>query len=301
MGRTIGVIGCGRWGSLIVRDLVSLGASVHVVSPSAASRRQGLDLGAAKAHASIAELPAVDGVVVAVPSSLHAQVIESVLDRRVPIFVEKPLTTDPESADRLVHLAGERIFVMDKWRYLAGVRRLGELARSGRLGEVRAIHTTRLDWGNPHDDVDSVWILAPHDLSIALEILGEVPTPVFAMAHGVGRLIDLTAVLRAGTVTHHLRVSARSDRTERRIEVHGTAASAVLAGGWEEQVTVYQPAGDLTMTSEIVPTPGELPLLGELRAFLAHLDGGPAPVTRAADGARIVAVIAEMRAMAGLL
>ena len=296
----IGLIGCGRWGRLILRDLLVLGADVVVVTPSAASQAAAAAAGAGRVMANLEQLGDVDGLVVAVPTSLHAEVVTSLLDRHVPIFVEKPLTADPESARRIAAAAPDRVFVMDKWRHLAGVRRLGELARSGALGRVTGLRTVRVAWGQPHTDVDCTWILAPHDLSIALEILGEVPTPVAA---GVDDPAHVEVMVGFGRTTsgvwHNLEVSARAVATERRIEVIGTEAQATLAGGWDDRVTVVR-RGGANPVEEVVMATGELPLLAELRAFLTHLAGGPPPVSSAAEGALIVEAIAGLRALAGI-
>jgi predicted dehydrogenase len=126
-------------------------------------------------HAALAIPDPVDGFIVATPTSTHAVVIEDLLGSGRPIFVEKPLADSADAARRLVAVAGERIFVMDKWRYHPGVEALRDHARSGALGEIRAVRTWRVGWGTSHRDVDPVWTLLPHDLAIAHEILGVLP------------------------------------------------------------------------------------------------------------------------------
>src|SRR5262249_46632918 len=172
-GTTVGLVGCGSWGRFILRDLLTLGCRVTVVARTEASRERAD--GAAEIVGSIDELPEVEGIVVATPTSNHAEVVEESLARGVPVFVEKPLTNDVAKAERLAGAADGRLFVMDKWRYHPGVELLARLAQDGSLGEVVGLHTTRIGWGNAHDDVDATWVLAPHDLSIGLEILGHVP------------------------------------------------------------------------------------------------------------------------------
>jgi predicted dehydrogenase len=301
MSKSIGLIGCGRWGANILRDLRQLACHVHVVVPNSPGSSDRALFGGAKTIVhDIEELPAVDGIVIAVPTSLHSSIIESVLPLGVAIFVEKPFVTDVASARSLTDRAGDRVFVMDKWRYLAGVRTLGQLLRGGRLGTPEGLRTVRIDGDSAHDDVDAAWILAPHDLSIALEILGEVPLPEVAVCAGRGRHLDLTVIGRTSIAWHHLHISSRSSRSERRIEVLGSDATAVLDGGWADSVRVYHRVPDGALACEIVPASGELPLLAELRAFVGYLDGGPRPVSSAEDATRIVAAIASARVMAGL-
>jgi len=85
---------------------------------------------------------------------------------------------------------------MDKWRYHPGVEALAHAARSGELGEILAIRSYRLGWSNPHKDVDALWILLPHDLAIAYEILGHLPKVKAASTPVRGRqACDAFAVL----------------------------------------------------------------------------------------------------------
>mgnify|MGYP005856293287 CR=1 FL=1 len=245
-------------------------------------------------------LPDVDGLVVATSTSVHAQAVEEALVRGVPVFVEKPLCDDAVAAERLASLGDGRLFVMDKWRYHPGVRELAAIVREERLGPVRGLRTVRVGWGRVHDDVDASWVLAPHDLSIALEVLGDVPEPRAAVADAAGSTVaGLDAILAAGDAWHVLSVSERSPAHRRVVALHCDEGVAVLGDGWDEHVTVIRPSRN-GPHEERVATPGELPLLAELRAFDEHLRGGPPPATSARDGARIVAAISRLRTLAGV-
>jgi predicted dehydrogenase len=295
----VGLAGCGNWGRHVLRDLASLGCEVAVVARSRESRARAEEGGAAAIVETVAGLPRVDGVVVATPTSTHAEVIEEALGFGVPVFAEKPLCDDAVAAEHLAALAPDRLFVMDKWRYHAGVLELAAIARDGRLGAVAGLTTARLGWGTSHDDVDPVWVLAPHDLSIALEVLGVVPTPRSAAAQWVGRdAVWLSGVLSGDSGWHCLVVSARSPDYTRRIELHCEQGVAVLGGGWDEHVTVFH-GGTEEPEAEQIEVEGELPLLAELRAFVEHLGGGPPPKSSAAEGAAVVRTIATLRELAG--
>jgi predicted dehydrogenase len=296
----VGLVGCGSWGRHILRDLVSLGCEVPVVARSPESKRRAEEGGASAIVAEPGLLTGLDGVVVATTTTTHAEVLDQVLDLGLPVFVEKPLTDDPAAAARLAERAPHRLFVMDKWRYHPGVLELAAIARERRLGPVVGLRTVRVGWGNPHADLDISWILVPHDLAIPLEIMGAVPRPEVAVALAEGaEAFFLSGVLRGDGWWQTLEVSSRTPQRERRVELHCEEGLAVLAGGLDEHVSVFHADGD--GEEERIDTPGELPLLAELRMFVEHLAGGPPPRSSAAEGARVVEAVAELRRLAGLV
>ena len=300
----IGLIGCGNWGRHILRDLLSLGTEVHVVTPSAETREQAVERGASRATTTIGELGGrFDGFVVATPSATHAAVVEELLPAGRPIFVEKPLTTDVASARRLCASAPDRIFVMDKWRYHPGVEALGSMARAGEFGRILAIRTYRLGWGNPHRDSDAAWHLMPHDCSITLEILGHLPAARAAWIPVPSRpAMDIIGVLADESgpqVTMEIATTQPANR--RSVVVVGTKRSAQLGGSYDDRLIIAdgQPDGERGEPYERA-LPSEMPLLRELRAFVDHLGGGPPPRSSATEGLLVVERIAALRALAGL-
>jgi predicted dehydrogenase len=268
---------------------------VAAVARSALSRANATEGGATAIVATVDELPAVEGIVVATSTKAHATVAEEALERNIPIFVEKPLTDDPDAADRLAAAAPNRLFVMDKWRYHPGVELLAKIARTHELGAVLGLRTTRIGWENPHD-VDPVWVLAPHDLAIALEILAELPRPASAVADSSdGYATGLIGVL-GGDPWFALEVSARAHERRREVTLMCQDGIAVLPDGYSDHVRVIR--GDAEVEQR--PISPEFPLLRELRAFVEHVQGGPPPRSSAQEGAGIVRAIAELRALAGL-
>lgn len=294
----VALAGCGRWGRHILRDLRSLGCDVTVVARGSESIDRAREGGAAAIVASISDLPAVEGVFVATPTSTHAHVIQEVLRAGVAVFAEKPLTDDPGSARELAELAPDRLFVLDKWRHHPGVRELARIAREGELGEVRAIHARRVSDAHRYADVDTTWIHLPHDLVIAEEILGRIPEPRAAVAERMGgQVVSLVGLLGDPPVTVECSCVAPGHRRELRVVFeHGVAN---LDGGWAEEVLIKRGTGDDDPV-ERRPVPGELPLLSELREAVEHLRGGPPPVATAARGALVVERIAELRRLAGV-
>ena len=270
------------------------------VSPE--RRWHAADAGAGFTAERIDALPDVDGAIVATPTTLHEEAVEELLGRGVPVFVEKPLTADLRSAERLARQAGERLFVMDKWRYHPGVEALGGIARSGELGAVIGLVTERLGLREAHADVDAVWILAPHELSIALEILGAVPAPRSAAgAPSAGRFVHLSALL-GESPWHALTVSGLAAQPRRAVRLVCSAGFALLEDPYADHILVLRPGADAREGAPALerrPISTELPLLRELRAFLDHLRGGPPPRSSAREGADVVGAIARLRELAG--
>jgi len=290
----VGLVGCGLWGANVLRDLRTLGCEVRVVARSDASVLRAQEGGAVAVVPEVAKLGAVDAIVAVTPIETHAAVVEEALGAGVPVFVEKPLCDDAADAARLVGLASDRLFVMDKWRYHPGVAAIADIAHSQRFGSVHGLRTVRVQPGNRHSE-DAVWVLTPHDLVIAFEVLGDVPRPRSAAGRWAnGQLVTMHALLDTDRGWHAMEVSERAPTVERRIELHCDDGVAALGDAWDEYVLVYVEDG----RTERIETPGELPLLAELRAFIGFVEGGPPPRSSAAEGAAVVEAIVALRALA---
>lgn len=296
----LGLLGCGLWGRNILREAVSLGARVFVADPSAEARAEARAGGAEGVFERAEELPEVDGVLVATPASTHFAVISSLLDRGVPIFSEKPFTLDLGEAEELVSRAGSRIFVLHVWRYHPAVRKLRELVAGGELGRIRWLRTTRVNWTSPRTDCDPIWTLLPHDLSIVLEITGELPPLEFARAehssHGPCGLVGALG----GTFPCVFEVSTRYGGKRREIRLHGDHGVAVFGG--DESGLLVQRGDDRSPApdSEVVPIGKETALRCEVSALIEFLRGGPPPVSSADDALLIARRMHEIRRMAGV-
>lgn len=300
MAPSIGLLGCGRWGRNILRDLVALGARVTVAVPSAASRERAGALGAVAAVPDLAALPPQEGYVVAVPTVGHAAAIEALLPLGRPIFVEKPLTADLASARRIAVAGAGRVFVMDKWRYHPGVAALKELLLQGRIGDAVSLRAYRLGWGNPHRDVDAATILLPHDLSVALHLFGHLPPLVAARrtAPGDGGLVAWLGGDAGPSAV--LEYSILVPEQRRSYVLSGSRGTAQLIDSYETELRFRPGPPGGAGTEERIACEGRLPLEAELAAFLTHLAGGPPPMSDVAEGLAVVERLVEIRAAAGL-
>jgi predicted dehydrogenase len=295
----VGLVGCGRWGSKVLRDLRELGCRVPVVARSPESVARAEAGGADRFVERAEQLGEVEGVIVATPTATHADVLDEVLGLGVPVYVEKPMTADLASAERLAREAEGRLFVMDKWRHHPGIEALRDIARVGELGETVGVQCLRESWGSPHRDVDSVWIHLPHDLAIGLEILGELPPAAAARAEVTNGWPSGMHALLGERPWLGIAHSANAPEHRRQTRLCGETGSAWLASGFDDHVVVARGhPGDAEL--ERRPIDAEWPLLRELRSFVEHLRGGPLPRSSAAEGAAMVRRVAELRELAGL-
>lgn len=292
----VGVVGSGRWGANVVRDLVSLGAEVIVADSAMEGRDRGRRAGVTHAVESAEELPDCDGYVVVTPARHHRVVCEHLLGRSAPVFVEKPPCTDLADVAALAEIGAGRLFVMHKWRYHPGIRALADLAASGRLGTLQRLETTRVGPGLLPPDVDVLWHLGPHDLSIAIDLLADIAPVVRARVTRDldGRITGCDATMASpGGPEHQMTLAAGVTPRVRRIVLSGTAGSATLDRPDAPAISVHDELG-----VEAVALPPLAPLAEELRVFLAHLDGGPRPVSDIGTAVTIATRLTELQHVA---
>ncbi len=180
----VGVIGCGYWGSKHVRVLSSIpGVEVSLIDRD---QRRREDLEAAyPIDRSVSELDDVigdlDAAVIATPPSGHYPLAKACLAAGVHALVEKPLTTNVADARELIALAeaeGLVLMVGHTFEFNPAVWALAEAIRTPEFGRVRYVDSARLNLGLYQPDVDVLWDLAPHDISILNHVLGSRPTSV---------------------------------------------------------------------------------------------------------------------------
>jgi predicted dehydrogenase len=290
----------------VLRDLVSCGCIVEVVAVSPDSVDNARRGQAARIVTRIAELGPTDAVIVVTPATTHVAVVEEVLARwpAMPIYTEKPLSTDPSLAAIVAGVHAANVFVMHKWRYHPGVLELAAIARGGELGAVVGLRVTRAQWAFPARDIDPLWTHLPHVLSIGLEILGAIPEPRCARIDRAGNdLTGVTAIMgdRPWLEVHD---SVRGLETRREVQLYCEGGTARLRDSYADAIEVVR-AGSLDdmragATPEKRPVSTKLPLLAQIEAFLDFVRGrGPAPKGTAAEDAAIVQAIETLICLAG--
>ena len=189
---TVGVIGCGYWGPNLIRNFVNLEDSqVKTCSDLLENRLAHMkrlypSISTTTNFKEIIEDPDIEAVVIATPVSSHYPIAKEAIDAGKHVFVEKPLAHSVEKGAELVRLAREKgliLMVGHTFVYTAAVNKIKDLIWADELGEIFYISTSRVNLGIFQEDINVVWDLAPHDISIMNYILKSRPISVSAVGH----------------------------------------------------------------------------------------------------------------------
>jgi predicted dehydrogenase len=188
-----GVIGYGYWGPNIVRNLVGLDGSQVVaiadVNPAARARAQKSYPGIKVTPDTSEVLTAsnIDAIAVISPVWTHFDLTKTALEQGKHVFVEKPFTSNTAQAEELINLAARhclKIMVDHTFLFTGAVRKIHQLLAEGSLGQLYYYDSTRVNLGLFQHDINVLWDLAPHDLSIMDHLLDGSPEAIVATGQG---------------------------------------------------------------------------------------------------------------------
>lgn len=315
----IGAIGLGYWGPNLVRCFSELNdCKVTMVCDKDVGRLTRLTDRYPGIHPTenaddVLSSDMVDAVVIATPTRTHHALAAAALDRGLHTFVEKPLATSGAECRDLIERAQAndcRLFVGHVFLHSAPVRKLRELVDSGDLGDVCYMSSTRLNLGPVRQDVNALWDLAPHDISIFLHLLGEQPTGVSCtgLAHLNPRVHDVCNLTMhfADNRLGIIHVSWLDPHKRRVMTVVGSKQMAVYDDLEQEKVKVYNKGIDAPSHSSdfgefqfsyrygdsYSPWLNESePLKAECGEFIASINSGCDALTDGANGLQVVQVL----------
>lgn len=194
----IGVVGFGEWGPNHVRNFSNLPEAkvMGIADPRPerlkAARQQFQGIRTFQSHKALMEAVPLDALVVATPTSTHAEIVRDALEAGLHVLCEKPLCLRVEEGEGLIRLAeakGLLLMVGHVFLFNAGILKLRQLVQERELGAVQYLTCRRTNLGPIRGDVNVIWDLASHDVSITNYLLNALPLQV----SGVGQ-----AYLRKG-------------------------------------------------------------------------------------------------------
>jgi predicted dehydrogenase len=199
----VGVVGCGYWGPLLVRNFRSLPeCELTAICDPRQDRLDHLRLlypgtAGVRDYGEFLKSPELDAVVIATPVNSHFEMAKASLLAGKHTFIEKPMAASSAQCEELIDLAeGKDLVLMvdHTFLYSSAVEKIMQIVKAGDIGEIRYINSRRLNLGLFQKDINVAWDLAPHDISIILHILGELPSSVNCQgnAHVTPKIEDVT-------------------------------------------------------------------------------------------------------------
>ncbi|MBM4462379.1 MAG: oxidoreductase [Chloroflexi bacterium] len=311
MNKNIAVVGCGYWGKNLVRNFAQLGA-LHTICDTDSERLQqqaalypGLNL--ETDFTKLLSRDEIRGVVIATPAALHYSMAKEALLSGKDILVEKPLALKVEEGRELVALAEEKgriLMVGHVLEYHPAVIKLKELIDHGDLGKVQYIYSNRLNLGKFRTEENILWSFAPHDISVILLLLHELPQEV--SAHGGYYLnndiadVTLTTMSFASGVRAHIFVSWLHPYKEQRMVIVGDKKMVLFDDvAPKEKLVVYNHRVDwierLPVPRQEDAQPMEFtmaePLRLECQHFLECMEARQRPRTDGHSGLRVLQIL----------
>ncbi|MBI2550673.1 Gfo/Idh/MocA family oxidoreductase [Candidatus Woesearchaeota archaeon] len=322
----IGVIGCGYWGPNLIRNFLQSPSvkqvACHDINAERLERMKVL-FPSAETYSSYDKFMQsdVDAVAVATPVSFHYQIAKDALEHGKHVLIEKPITKTSKEALELIRLAeknGKQLMVDHTYEYSPSVRKIRELVEKGELGNIFNISVVRVNLGLFQKDVDVIWDLVPHDISIFRFVLNKEPFSVraFAESHILPGKYDTAYVLikYPDNITAHLQISWLNPKKIREMTIIGNKKMLVYDDvNASEKIKIYDKSVDIGNNKEPIHTyyekggafqflyrSGDIhipkldekePLKGACDHFIDCIESGKKPLTDGYSGYKVMLVL----------
>jgi predicted dehydrogenase len=323
----VAVVGLGYWGPNLVRNL-------HEVEDAEVAWICDLDTDAlevigrrypaVKRTTRIEDVlgdDSVDAVAIATPVTTHSPLATAALEAGKHVFVEKPLAASSQEATALIELADQKGLILmpgHTFLYSPAVNMVAEMIRSGELGEIYFISTSRVNLGLHQKDVSVAWDLGPHDFSILRYWLEETPSHVSALARScvIADTPDVAFInleFASGPVAH-VEIAWLAPTKLRRTTICGSRKMVVYDDTSNEPVRVFDsgvaiPNPETFGEYKLTYRTGDIlsprvtaaePLQLELTDFCSSIRSGAAPRSSASLGLEVVRMIEAVDASLAL-
>lgn len=264
----VAVIGTGYWGPNLIRNFLAADEVEAVVACDldnarlAKMQKQFYGIETARDYSELFERPDIDIVVIATPVLTHHEIAKRALSNGKHVFIEKPMTASVTEAEELINLAEQKnlkLFVDHTFIYTGAVRKMKDIIEAGRLGEIYYFDSVRINLGLFQHDVNVIWDLAPHDLSIMDYLLQQQPKTVSAIGScHVGNDLEDIAYLTLefdNNLIAHFHVNWLAPVKIRKTLIGGTKSMIVYDDTeTSEKVKIYDKGIDVTTREGVYDT-----------------------------------------------
>jgi UDP-2-acetamido-3-amino-2,3-dideoxy-glucuronate N-acetyltransferase len=306
----VAVAGAGYWGKNLVRNFYELGALQAVcdanASVEATCERDYKGVRFCPEFGELLEDPSVHAVALATPAVTHYELAKAALNAGKDVLVEKPLSIDVKHGEELVKLASAKnriLMVGHILRYHPAILALQRLIQDGALGKINYLYSNRLNIGKIRTEENILWSFAPHDISVMLSLLNEMPSRVSCRggAYLNEEIADVTLshLEFPSGVRAHIFVSWLHPFKEQRLVVIGSEKMAVFDDAAEHKLVLYAhkvewknriPAA-IKAKGEIIDLEEQEPLRAECEHFLECVRSRKPPVSDGTEGLRVLRVL----------
>jgi len=250
----VALVGCGYWGPNLARNFHQIPGSDLVACcdlNQQALEKMGRLYPSARVtddFASICEDETIDAVAIATPARTHYALAKAALQSGKHVLVEKPLALSTREASELVTLAEEHsrvLMVGHIFQYNPAVRYIKQLIDQGALGQIYYLYSTRVNLGRVQSDINALWSIAPHDISILIYLLGAEPEWVSArgatyLTDGIEDVVFIDLGFPGGILAH-VHVSWLDPSKVRRMTIVGSKQMVVYDDVADEgKVKLYE-------------------------------------------------------------
>lgn len=298
----IAVIGCGNWGKNHIRVFHSLGA-LYTICDAEPNQAFALGKQFTTPVASFEEILAsseIDACVIATPAKTHFEIAKRCLEAGKHIFVEKPLTIESHHAELLLKLSNDvnRVLMVGHLlHYHEGFNVLKRLVHQGRLGNIFHAVSNRFTFGKFSTESNVLWDVSPHDVSMILALMGEMPYQVLtSSAHHLPNRTHDNATIElsfSGNRRAQIVSSWIYPVKEQKLTVIGDQAMAVFDDclPWENKLRLFSQLHTLPANPEMVSLQPSEPLTNECKHFLDCILHNQTPRTGAQEALNVTRVL----------
>uniref|UniRef100_A0A7C3RKM5 Gfo/Idh/MocA family oxidoreductase n=1 Tax=Dictyoglomus thermophilum TaxID=14 RepID=A0A7C3RKM5_DICTH len=312
MDKFIGLIGLGYWGKNILRNLYELNV-LHTAcdfdEKVIEERKKDFpDVNYTQKVEDIFQNPEITSVAIATPAVTHYELVKKALLCGKDVFVEKPMAISVREGEDIVKLAEEKgkiLMVGHILQYHPAVNKLKELIKNGAIGNILYIYSHRLNIGKVRKDENAWWSLAPHDISLILSIVGDMPIKIYSQGFGfITKGVEdgvLASLEFSNGIKGHIFVSWWHPFKEQKLVVIGTKGMIVFDDTTKEKLFLYPHKVEFNNgypiakkeEMQVIAVENNEPLKLELLHFIECIKERKRSITDGYEGLRVLTVLEQ--------